>query len=163
VTIEHLITRIQLDERCALLPVAGHPAVAPKHTLPTDVRAFYDRCGGAILFGEFWQIRVVPPTEFVRANPVIVGELCEDDISSDWYIFGRQGDGSTQLFTIDLDKTRQGRCYDSFWDSYGLIGSTPIIAVSFTDFIERALWGQGDEFWWKKDTFTSLGDAYDDM
>ena len=29
--------------------------------------------------------------EMVLANPIIVGELCEGDISSEWYINGQLG------------------------------------------------------------------------
>jgi len=160
-SIEQLIERIRTDEHCVLIPATGQPPIDAKYSLPADVREFYDRCGGAVLFEGFWQLRIVPPPEFVRANPVIVGELCEYDISSSWYIFARQEDGSTQLFTIDLDSARHGRCYDSFWNRYGLVGSTPIVAVSFTDFLERALRGRGRQFWWRRAGFRSLGDAYD--
>jgi antitoxin YokJ len=58
---------------------------------------------GLVLFeNEEYPIHIVSPDEFILANPVIVGELCEEDISSNWYIIGN--DGNDEYLTIDLDK-----------------------------------------------------------
>lgn len=46
------------------------------------------------------------------ANPVIVGELCEEDISSEWYIVCTDGKG--EYLTIDLNEDRKGKLRQLF-------------------------------------------------
>lgn len=41
--------------------------------LPGDIKEFYTLCGGIILFEDMpYSVRIVPPEEFVLANPVIL-------------------------------------------------------------------------------------------
>ena len=47
------------------------------------------------------------------------------------------------FITIDLFKERLGKCYDSFWDRYGVVGEQPIIANSFTELLEQLFKGKG--------------------
>ncbi|RUS09195.1 hypothetical protein EFW59_02324 [Bacillus subtilis] len=93
------------------------------------------------------------------ANPIIVGELCEEDISSEWYIVCTDGKG--EYLTIDLNEERKGKCYDSFFDRHGIVGETQVIANSFTDLIQRLLENKGKHWYWLRDDHISLGDAYD--
>ena len=69
--------------------------IKPEHRLPEDVRAFYHLCGGLSLAEHSsYPVSIVPPTQYVLANPVILGEdrarrvLQEQgkDISWSWYI-----------------------------------------------------------------------------
>ena len=55
----------------------------------------------------------------ILANPVIIGELCEEDISSKWYIICK--DLEENYITFDSSVERNGRCYDSFWDRHGVV------------------------------------------
>jgi hypothetical protein len=102
----------------------------------------------------------VEPSGFVLANPVIVGELCPEDITAEWYIVAHAG--SQETLTIDLNSSRLGRCYDSFWDRHGVPGSCKIIALSFTDLLRRLIENSGRYWYWLRDDFKSLGDAYDE-
>ena len=102
---------------------------------------------------------VVEPSGFRRANPIIVGETEEEDISSSWYIVGRGG--SQEYVTVDLAEARVGRCYDSFWDRHAVAGSSPVIATSFTDLLDRMYSNEGRHWYWLSPEFQSLGDAYD--
>lgn len=44
-------------------------------------KVFYELCGGIRFFkGSKFEFIVVPPNEVILANPVIIGELCEEDI-----------------------------------------------------------------------------------
>ncbi|CAH2464111.1 MULTISPECIES: SMI1/KNR4 family protein [Bacillus] len=131
-----------------------------KHMLPSDVKEFYSLCGGLILFeNEEYAIHIVKPEEFVLANPIIIGELCAEDISSNWYIIGN--DRMDGYVTIDLSEERLGRCYDSFFDRHGIVGESKIIANSFTDLLKNLINNQGQYWYWLKTNFESLGDAYD--
>ncbi|WP_042202646.1 SMI1/KNR4 family protein [Paenibacillus camerounensis] len=159
--IKELIVEISRMEGCELLPPAGIPEIMNEnHRLPADLLEFYSICGGAVLFGGAdYAITLVPPDQFAPANPVIVGELFEEDISASWYIIGDAGEGD--YITIDLAAGRLGRSYQSFHETHGLIGDCPVIAECFTSLLQYLLANQGGYFYWLKDEFISLGDAYD--
>lgn len=155
-----LITRIQATLDCQVLAPVGIPILHEGHLFSDDLRTFYTLCGGIRLFeGRDYAVTIVPPIQFVVANPVIVGEVVEDDISSTWYIIADDGNGD--YLTIDLSRERLGRCYDSFFDRHGVGGSCPIIATSFTDLLTRLFENQGQYWYWLRSDFVPLGDAYD--
>ncbi|WP_238810286.1 SMI1/KNR4 family protein [Bacillus velezensis] len=159
-SIHMLIKKIASTLDCRLLEVDGLPTIDEKHQLPRDVSEFYEQCGGAVLYENAdYPIYIVSPHEFKLANPVIVGELCEEDISSEWYIVCTDGKG--EYLTIDLNEDRKGKCYDSFFDRHGIVGETQVIATSFTDLIQRLLENKGRHWYWLRGEFISLGDAYD--
>ncbi|WP_078393754.1 SMI1/KNR4 family protein [Shouchella patagoniensis] len=160
--IEQLINQIKSTTHCDVLEHVHLPEIDEKHILPEDLKEFYRLCGGASLFtNKDYPFYIVPPEEFVLENPVIVGELCEEDISSDWYIVCN--DGKDEYLTIDLNKERLGRCYDSFFDRHGLVGESQIVGFSFTELLERLLEKRGEYLYWLESDFTPLGDAYDDQ
>jgi hypothetical protein len=161
--VEQLIRQIRALPHCHVLEPTGLPkADETKHILPDDLKEFYNLCGGLVLFeNKEYPIYVVSPDKFVLANPVIVGELCEEDISSNRYIICN--DGNDEYLTIDLDEERLGKCYDSFFDRHGLVGESQIIATSFTDLLERLINNKGQYWFWLRDDFNPLGDAYDDL
>ncbi|KKB73052.1 MULTISPECIES: SMI1/KNR4 family protein [Bacillus] len=160
--INQFITEIKSLPNCRIHKPAGLPEIdQTKHILPEDVKEFYRLCGGVSLYeNEEYPIHIVSPEEFVLANPVIVGELCEEDISSNWYMICN--DGKDEYLTIDLHKKRLGRCYDSFFDRHALIGESQIVAASFTDLFERLIRNRGHYWYWLESDFQSLGDAYDE-
>src|SRR5262249_38160131 len=123
---------------------------------------FYEECGGVSLYeGKDYAIRIVGPSEVLQANPLIRGVRGEDDISFGWYIIA--GEPSDQAISIDFDKSRLGRCYDSFWDRHAIAGSSEIIALSFTELVERLYANRGEPWYWLQKDFEDLGDAYDDI
>lgn len=161
--IKGLIDNIKTLPNCEVYPANGLPKLENgNHKLPSDIIELYQNCGGITLFSnESCVVNIVPPNEFVLANPIIVGELCEEDITSEWYIIADDGNGD--YLTIDLSKNRIGRCYESFWDSHGVVGECPIIANTFTELLEMLISDKGMQYYWLDDEFVSLGDAYDDV
>ncbi len=161
--IEQLLTKIKSFSNCRILEQKGLPRVdETKHMLPEDLYKFYSLCGGLTLFeNEEYPIHIVSPNQFSLANPIIVGELCEEDISSNWYTVCIDSNG--EYLTIDLSKERLGRCYDSSFDRHGVVGESQIIATSFTDLLERLIENKGQYSYWLRRDFDSLGDAYDDV
>lgn len=161
--IDQLIKQVKSLPNCRVYESAGLPIIDEmQHVLSDDLKEFYSLCGGLILFeNEEYPIHIVTPEEFILANPVIVGELCEEDISSNWYIICN--DGKDEYLTIDLNKERLGKCYDSFFDRHGLVGESQVIATSFADLLERLIKNKGQYWYWLNDDFKSLGDAYDDQ
>lgn len=144
---------------CQVFPPAGLPEIGLPHVLPNDLREFYEVCGGLRLFQSAgYPVFIVSPNKLILANPVIVGDVYEDDISSDWYIIADDGNGD--YFTIDLNSERLGRCYDSSHETHALPGETPIVALSFTDFLARMLANKGQYWYFLQPDFDSLGDAY---
>jgi len=158
--IQKLVSRLVSDESCKTTPARGLPDLPEGLELPSDLRAFYETLGGADLFPDAkYSMELVSPDDFLRANPIIVGEECQEDISFDWFIVGRSGG---QHVTIDLHPDRHGRCYDSFWDCHGVAGECAIIALSFSDLLHRLLEAGGTRWFWLCDDFAPLGDAYDE-
>lgn len=160
--INEVILKIKNFNNCELDEPKGIPKIFNNHILPEDLKEFFKICGGARLFiDNDFGIDIVSPDRFVLANPVIVKELCEYDISSDWYIIGDDRNGN--YITIDLNKGRLGKCYDSHSDCHAIAGSCPVIANSFTELLIRIIEtkGEGTCWYWYEDDFDSLGDAYD--
>ncbi|WP_339733336.1 SMI1/KNR4 family protein [uncultured Gimesia sp.] len=156
-SIVKLIEQLNNLSNCEVAPPQGIPAIEIK--IPTDLEEFYRLAGGARLFeGADYAIDIVAPNQFVRANPVIVGEACRDDISFDWFIIAQEGE---QRLTLDLNPDRYGRCYDSFWDQHGIPGECPVIALSFTHLLAQLIQSKGNYWYWLQENFISLGDSYD--
>ncbi|MFX3633285.1 MAG: SMI1/KNR4 family protein [Candidatus Pristimantibacillus sp.] len=159
-SVENIIERIKAASDCVVLPPSGAPNIEDHLELPVDIREFYDVCGGAILFQHAdYRMNIVSPQNFVLANPVIVGDICKEDISSNWYIVAKDNEG--EFVTIDLAAGRFGRCYDSFYDRHGVVGESQIIALSFTELLERLFQNKGQYWYWLEEDFVTLGDAYD--
>jgi antitoxin YokJ len=153
-----LVAQLRQNDDCQVLPASGIPSAGLR--LPADVEEFYRLCGGATLFqGADYSIDIVAPSDFVRANPVIVGKDGADDISYDWFVIAKAGE---QYITIDLNESRIGRCYDSFWDRHGVAGECKIVATSFEGLLEQLIETRGAYWYWLDEDFQSLGDAYNE-
>ena len=167
-SIKELVDKTRTTPDCYMANPCGLPQISTEHQLPDDVREFYEICGGASLFEntEVYRVSILPPAEVVLANPVIVGpdgysEEDLKDISWSWYLIARDDNG--EYLTIDFSKQRLGRCYDSFYEIHAMAGSSPIIALSFTELLNRLYESQGKNQYWESPDFVSLGDAYDDV
>lgn len=159
-SIQKLIEIVRNLPNCIVYPSNGFPLVEDEYTLPEDVKEFYELCGGVALFEQSdYPSFIVSPEQFVLVNPIIIGERCEEDITGNWYTVGTDGKG--EYISIDLHPERIGKCYDSFFDRHGVVGECPIIAQSFTDLLKRLLENRGSYWYWLKDDFESMGDAYD--
>ncbi len=133
-----------------------------KNNLPDDLRYYLENYSSIVLFENAeYPIKIVGLSDFEKANPVIVGEDVEDDISNNWYIIA--DDGNSQYITIDLALERLGQCYDSFWDRHGVVGEQAVVAKSFTELLERLCKAEGKSWYWTDPGFQSYGDAYDEQ
>lgn len=160
--IHEIIEIIKKDPNCEVLQSNGIPNLNEGDELPVDIQQFYNLCGGIHFFkGSEYEFIVVPPEEVILANPVIIGELCEEDISSRWYIICK--DTEDNYITFDSSKERNGRCYDSFWDRHGVVGECDIVATNFTELILNLYKSAGKQLFWLSDSFQYLGDAYDEQ
>ncbi|MFL6073974.1 MAG: hypothetical protein ACJ73S_11320 [Mycobacteriales bacterium] len=120
---------------------------------------FYVHCGGVDLYAAAdCEIRIVDPAELLPSNIVILGEQFDDDPSSSWYVIAESP--NREYLSIDLAVDRNGRCYDSFHEVHGIVGSCPVIALTFTELLARLLAAQGDHWYWLEPDFVGLGDAY---
>ncbi|WP_156960797.1 SMI1/KNR4 family protein [Amycolatopsis taiwanensis] len=158
--VRDLVERVSRSDRCVVHPPTGMPTIRSEHRLPAGLIDFYQVCGGVNLFrGAEYEISVVSSTEFLESNLVILGERFSDDISDSWYTIAATPD--REYVSIDLSVERNGRCYDSFHEVHGIMGSSPIVAASFTELLENLLNGQGSYWYWLRPDFSSPGDAYD--
>jgi antitoxin YokJ len=157
--VDELIERISCTSECNVLAASGQPVVRSGEQLPADLERFYSVCGGAELFvTSDYPLRIVRPSELVRANPEIVGVEATEDITDSWYIVARGG--SEEAISIDCRLERLGRCYDSFWDRHGVAGSCPVIALSFTELLSRFVAAEGKRLYWLERDWVGYGDAY---
>ena len=156
-----LLDEVRRHPACVIHAPVGLPQVRPQHLLPTDVIMFYTLCGGIDLYNASdTPTCIVPPPRFVPANPVIAfTDEGYDDISDAWYILAAVSNGN--YIVLDCDPARLGRCYDGNHETYGLVGQTPIIAGSFSAFLERTIAAEAGDYYWAQPSFHPLGDAYD--
>jgi antitoxin YokJ len=166
--IDELVTRISTLPNCTVLPPSGLPRTNEEHEFTDEIIRFYELCGGVTLFKDApYSVRILTPDEVIRTTPIFwddeildaADESIEIKVSSSWYVIVDLHDSN--YLSIDLNRSRLGRCYQTFWDSYAVIGETPIVASSFSDLLERLLENQGDYWYFLKNDFVPLGDAYD--
>jgi len=166
--IKTLVKKAKTLTNIKVFDPTGIPSIDKKHVLPEDLKLFYELCGGIEIYkDEENPIEILPPKKVVRANPIIIGEITgmpnngipKNDISEDWYVIACDYNGD--YLTIDLGRDRLGRCYDSFHELHP--GNSPIIAKSFTDLLERLIDNRGQHWYWLREDFVSLGEAYDDV
>ncbi|GHJ52932.1 antitoxin YokJ [Nonomuraea sp. TT08I-71] len=159
--IDDLVDALRRDATCTL----AQPVRGTEHAfsgLPDDLRRFYNICGGAVLFvGAPFVWEIVGPQALAPTNPEVVGEQVDDDLTSSWFIVGRQRGDSSALISIDLAANRLGWCYDSDVEIHGLVGSCPILAFSFTELLEELIDARGRFIFWEGEKFVYKGDAYD--
>lgn len=157
-----LLDKIRNTSECIVYSPCGLPVLSNGVSLPDDLKVFYENCGGVSFFtSSEYGFTIVSPEEMVLANPVIVGEPCEEDMSSEWYIICK--DFENNYITIDLAKERLGRCYDSFWDRHGVVGECAIVARNFTELLTQLYHNEGKNLFWLDDNFGYIGDAYDKL
>lgn len=158
--IETVIERMKVDENFMLQEPSGIPHISENYVLPDEVIRFYTLCGGIECFvnGPAFPIRILSPGEVVNANLSLLGEEFEDDISSNWHLIADAYDGN--YICLDCGRKHNGACIEGFEETYALRDDSPIIAKSFTEFLENLLKYAGDRFFWLEDEFEGYGDAY---
>jgi hypothetical protein len=164
------------DERAG--PRADEPA------LPPDVSAFYARTDGAELFGrgaaDVAAVRIrhrgrIEPLEW-NENPATLGRV-DTPTGLTWHRIADLADGGWLAINLDNGVSyspatrddpalkRQSREDDSFAPlchgtdaTRGVPGRNPVIALSFTEWLERTLDADGRPYW-LADGFAGYGDA----
>jgi antitoxin YokJ len=161
-SLQDVVAQLIATPTCSLLPPAGSPTIPQGLELPSDLQAFYKAAGGARLFeGMDYAFSIAGPTELLATNSRVLGAKYDSDISDCWFTIANDDNGD--YLSIDLNPQRLGRCYDSFHETHGVVGSTPVIALSFTDLLLRLLESRGNHPYWLSNGFVSLGDAYDNL
>lgn len=153
-----IIKKISETPGCVLWPSSGLPKVSESHVIPDDVKAFYDLCGGAILFeGEDYSWRILPPEEFRLA----INDF--DEIDTDkldgFYFFADDFNGD--YLAINFGHKNNGLVVDGFHETFGNEGDTPVIALSFGEIINRLLENRGGYPFWLNDKATIYRDWYE--
>ena len=165
--INDLVTRLSKEPGCSLLaPDSG--GNRKLNGLPTDLAAFYKRCGGAKIFADMpFGIEVVGPSGFVPINERLYPDLADpiweelkDDRSEDWRLIAHS-EQQGQYVSLDLATDHFGRCYDSFHETHATPGESPVIARTFTELLLLTLQTKGEQWYWTVSGFEGLGDAYD--
>lgn len=163
-----LLGKMSNHPNCLMKPSAGMPEIRPGHVLPEDLQLFYRHCGGLrVIDGEEEWARIVAPDEVIQSWAGICfltpEELEEgrDCPSWSWYVIGCGERGTGHHISVDLDPTRVGNYYYGFWDSFAEKGSSPVVATSFFDLVDRMWTSRGKSFNPHEPEFRSLGDFYE--
>ncbi len=82
------------------------------------------------------------------------------DLTNGCYVIadGGRGDATEPHVVIDLDPRRAGRCYEVFWDRYGLAGDMPVVARTV---VELLMWLLATDPQTGRTSSAPFGDAYD--
>lgn len=166
--LDRVLVEIAARDHCRLMPPAGHARVPDGLAIPKGLCRFHNRCGGAVLFENApftWQVS--GPDQLVPASPRLltpaiaakVAQEHPDDLTNTCYVIANSGEESSTdpHVVIDLHPHRLGRCYDAYWDTYGLVGEMPVVAVTITELLHVLLATAGQH-----GSLPGLhGDAYD--
>ncbi|MFG1805693.1 hypothetical protein [Streptomyces sp. NPDC049040] len=140
-----------------------------RHGVPADLHELHRLCAGVRLHVDadypFW---LTGPSGVVPAGPLLLTpEVAEqvavedpEDLTNSCYVIAQESPDATggQLVVVDLHPQRVGRCYLTAWDSFGLVGEMPIVALSMGGLLGWLLrLGGGNPM----DNLPDLGDAYD--
>jgi hypothetical protein len=164
-----LLTEIGAHQGCAVeSPDGTEVSVDAGHRVPTDLRALHRLCAGVLFHVNrdypWW---LTGPSGVMPAGPLLLTpEVAEQvaaeepaDLTNSCYVIAQESPGviSSQLVVIDLHPQRAGRCYLTAWDSFGLVGEMPIVALSVAELLQWLLHlGGGNPM----DHLPDLGDAY---
>jgi len=114
------------------------------YALPTDLKEFYSFCNGAVLFGGDYAF---PPLEDVRRVRIdIFGADIDfsDGTTATWYSVCDIRDGD--YIAAGLASVNDDHCWILECDREDL-DPARIIALSFTEFLGKALASAGSNFW----------------
>lgn len=145
--------------------------------LPPDLCKFYHQTGGAELFGRgaAARCRIVPPGDI---HPLDWGETPEEGGNSRgpdgriWHRFAWLADGTWLAINLDINASDPRPKKDDDWDydpnfhaichvsaaTQNKPGQNPVVALSFTELLERLLDG-GEQPYWAAPQFVNYGDA----
>lgn len=140
---------------CIVEPPSGLPILRPSFALPPDLQEFYSLCGGLDMFpDEDWGWRIVTPSEFKRADRVIL-ELAYRDHPEDFdgtpseglYVIAVRGCGPDYI-SIDTHPLKLGRCFDSYYGDHAT-ESSRVIALTFTELLNKLFENRQDIAFWE--------------
>jgi hypothetical protein len=159
--IAKILDAIATTPGCSVSPPCGMPALPEGGSLPEDVRAFYERAGGAVLFSRHvvaGPLRILGPSEVQRIDQVIIGEPFASGPFTWWFAIVEVGDRS--YIAIDLSPEHLGLCYDAYRDTFARPGYMNVIASSFSDLLNRLLAHREDSTYWLQEEFKPLGEGF---
>ncbi len=159
--IDAILAAIVATPGCSVSPPCGMPALPEGVALPADVRAFYERAGGAVLFSGrvvAGPLRILGPSEVQRIDQVIIGEPFASGPFAWWFAIVEVPDRS--YISIDLSPGHHGLCYDAFRETFARPGYMNVIASSFSDLLGRLLAHKKDSTYWLQEDFKPLGEGF---
>lgn len=162
-TISEIIAQVGQEHGCVIEPPSGLPSLPQGLLLPPDLHEFYSLCGGMDLFPEEdWGWRIVAPSEFLRADHVILEGAYQDHpedfdgtVSEGLYVIAVRGCGPDYI-SIDTHPARLGRCFDSYSGDHGT-GSSRVVALSFTEMLQKLFENRQCLYFWENAFYGYFG------
>jgi len=148
--ISSLIKQIENDSRCEVYKSQGVPSPIEGVEIPEDLKEFYSLCGGLVLFeGSKYQWNILSVEEIKNAQDVIrEGEPEIKELKSFVTI---AEDGNGDFLAISISGSNVGQVVDAFHETFGDIGDTTVIALSFTEFLTKLYRNGGNYPYWLED------------
>jgi hypothetical protein len=168
-TIAQIISEAIRTSGCTVLPAIDLPATPLNLQLPSDLRDFYELCGGLDMFpGTEQEWRFVNPNEVVRADPFILDkaytdrpEVYDGKPSETLYLIAVAGVGP-EFITIDFEPKRNGLCFDSYSGDHGT-ESSKVIALSFTELLNKLFYWKQPGLFWENEFYGYLGQPIEQL
>lgn len=127
-SLESALDLLRSHDNCELLPPSGVPIIDSEMRLPPEIECFYRLCGGArigIFEDDYYSWRIVSPSEFVEALPLVLGLSyeCEKTFwDRHWarcfYRFAENQTGDERVLVSCGDK-HNGLFFDGHQESFG--------------------------------------------
>lgn len=156
--IADLIGQMQKSARCRVLTPSGQPKLPEPFKLPMEVARFYELCSGVEFLdqdhGSYARYRIVAPSKMLDICMATVGDggFREPPLDG-WFVVGE--DDNSEHVAIELNHDGYGRCYDVFHETFSDPYSARVIALTFTELVER-LFARGRSYWFD-DGFENYG------
>lgn len=127
-TLESVLELLRNRDDNEVLPPSGLPVAQNRMSLPPEIEHFYRLCGGVkigIFEDDFFSWRVVTPSEFVEALPLVLGlsyesekEFWEQNWAKCLYRFAENQTGDERVLVSCGDR-HNGMFLDGHQESFG--------------------------------------------
>lgn len=146
--IRTLLTIFRGSNRVLVHPPAGQPRWPPGVVSPSEVTEFYELCGGVEFLDpkhkDYADYRIMKPSEVTDIGTTTCLEAATEPPLSEWFAIGEDDNG--EHAAVDVSPRRSGQCYDVFHETYWDPASARIVAVTFSEFLEK-LFERGKSYW----------------
>lgn len=149
--VTELIEKIKSDSECEVYDRTDNTIKIASHLiLPDDLKEFYKTCRGMSLFtNNDYSWEILAPDQLKSTCIEVLGEEVDEDIVSGFLTLVSDSNGN--YLSINCNANDNGIVVDSFRETFGLADETPVIALSYTELLEKLYLNKGEYPYWLED------------